>query len=352
MNYKEFVDKVVENLKDFIPDSMWDIEVFPQQIDKLQGESYYGISVKPGQSNIGVCLNLEPVFEMMEHGMSFESGLIAIAKRVNETFANHPDVQLSELMDYEAMKGKLMVEVVPTAGNEEMLKGVPHVNHEDISMIYRFVMENDGEGISSVLVKNEMLKNYGISAEKLHADAMKNAPELFPTEIRSMQETMAEILGIEPEDIPMEGMMPMYVATCNHGIYGAGCIFYPEFMEQAVEKMSGDFFILPSSVHEVILIPDMVDTSFRELEEMVQSINKEQVSPSERLSDSVYHYDSKDKVFEKAEKFEKRMLAKQAEKDKANAKESVMKRLGEKKKEATMMVAAKSKPLRAVATEL
>ena len=351
MDYKEFVEKVAENLKAVMPDSMQDIVVTTRQVEKLQGESYYGISVQPKQSNIGVSLDLNGVFEKVEEGMSFGVALQSIGVKVSEALSNHPDIHLSELMNYEAMKEKLMVQVVPTAGNETMLTGTPHVNHEDMSMIYRFVMDSNEHGIASILVTNEMLENYGISAEKLHADAMKNAPEHFPFSVRSMQEVLAEMMGIEPDMMPMEEI-PMYVATCNQGVNGAGCIFYPEFMEQASERLSGDFFILPSSVHEVLLLPERGDMSFRELEEMVQSVNEEEVAPKDRLSGTVYHYDSQDKVFEKAETYEKRMQAKQAERDKPRAKESLMKRLGEKKKEAAEMAVNKNTPHKAVAAEL
>lgn len=183
------------------------------------------------------------------------------------------------------MKDKLMVQVVPTAGNEEMLAGIPHVEQEDMSLVYRFVIETNEQGSATTLVTNQMLENYGISAEQLHADAMANAPEQFPASVRSMQEVLAEIMGIEPEMMPGEPG-GMYVVTCNQGVNGAGCIFYPEFMDQAAEKLGGDFFVLPSSVHEVILLPDTGDMSFHELESMVQEINATEVQPADRLSDS------------------------------------------------------------------
>ena len=98
----------------------------------------------------------------------------------------------------------------------------------------------------------------------------------------------------------------MYVASNKERIHGAGVIAYPEFMEEAAKRLGGDFYVLPSSIHEVILIPDTPDVSVLELQGIVQSVNVEQVAPEERLSDHIYHYDSKEKLFERSDKYESR----------------------------------------------
>jgi len=148
----------------------------------------------------------------------------------------------------------------------------------------------------------------------------------------------ADMMGMEPEE-PMPGEPTMLVATVEGAFMGASVIQYPGFMEQAAEKIGGDFFVLPSSIHEVLLIPDDGSADYHELAAMVQTINETQVAPAERLSDNVYHYDKEDKVFELAEKTAGRKLAQQMEKKAemraaAEKKPSILEQLGEKKKEA------------------
>lgn len=147
----------------------------------------------------------------------------------------------------------------------------------------------------------------------------------------------------------------MLVATVEGAFMGASVIQYPGFMEQAAEKIGGDFFVLPSSIHEVLLIPDDGSADYHELAAMVQTINETQVAPAERLSDNVYHYDKEDKVFELAEKTAGRKLAQEERARTASAsssrtahemmekaetraaaekKPSILEQLGEKKKEA------------------
>ncbi len=154
---------------------------------------------------------------------------------------------------------------------------------------------------------------------------------------------MAEIMDMDPDMLPDDP--GMYVATCNQGMNGAGCIFYPEFMDQTAEKVGGDFFILPSSIHEVILVPDNGTLTAQELDAMVQEVNANEVLPEERLSENAFHYDSKDHVFEKAASFENRMQEKEKSlskgKERPKEKTSIMEKLDAKKKEAKTLDSGK-----------
>ena len=145
----------------------------------------------------------------------------------------------------------------------------------------------------------------------------------------------------------------MLVATTEGAFMGASVIQYPGFMDMAAEKVGGDFFILPSSIHEVLLLPDDGRADHHELAAMVQAINAAEVAPADRLSDNVYHYDKTDRVFELADKTAGRKLAQKLEKraearDAAEKKPSILSQLGEKKKEAMEHAPKAKAPGRAV----
>lgn len=351
MDYREFVDQAAKEISRRLPEELQGAVITTREISKLQGESYYGLTVHPEHSNVGVSINPTGVYERMQFGMPYEDAMTELARVVENGLSERPTIRAGQLTDYDFMKDKMMVQVVPTAGNEEMLSGIPHVEREDMSLVYRMVVDSNEQGMASALVTNTMLSSYGITAEQLHADVMASAPEKFPASVRSMNEVLSEIMGIEPEMMPDEPA-GMYVATCNHGINGAGCMFYPGFMDQAAEKLGGDFFVLPSSVHEVILLPDKGEMTVRELETMVQEINQAEVQPADRLSDSVYHYDAKERLFEKGDRFEERQKEKKAEKSRPKEKESLMQKLDAKKKEAQVLDGGKKIPHKAKGQEL
>ena len=255
---------------------------------------------------------------------------------INNGINQRPEFDINSLSDYSQMKEKLAMEVVSTDANAELLSRVPHKEIEDMSIVYRFVLESNEDGRASILVTDQLLESMGVSPEQLHADALRTAPELKPVVIKGMSEVMAEMMGMSAEDLAMMGMPTdpadeqMYVATVPDKIHGAGVIAYQNFMDQAAERAGGDFFILPSSIHELLIVPDNGQMSLRDLEAMVREVNATQVAPEDKLTDNVYHYDAQAKVFELGEKFEDRKAEMEAGID---SKDSVIGELKAKKDE-------------------
>jgi hypothetical protein len=178
---------------------------------------------------------------------------------------------------------------------------------EDIAIVYRFQLEPRENADATVLVTNQMLQNYGITAEQLMADAAISAPQRNPVSLRSLAEVLSEMSGgmIPPEDV---GAPPLMVATVPGAVNGAGVMGYPDFFKDAAEQIGGSYFILPSSVHEILLLADDGSMSAQELSAMVSAVNSQEVMPEEQLGSEAYHYDAQDQVFEKASAYEERIM--------------------------------------------
>ena len=305
MEYREFMEQIKKDLPERLSGILEGAVVNTTQVDKLQGRSYEGLSIVPEGSMIGLTMDLQPYFQMFNDGMAYENIVEQIADRASGTYADRPAVTAESIGSYEAMKDKLMIQLIGREGNEGMLRTIPHHSIEDMEIVYRLRVQDTEMGLASALVTNSMLGHYGITAEQLRQDAFASAVSHTPFEIKTMAEVLNELMGAEiiPQD-----ELPMYVASNKERIHGAGVIAYPEFMEEATKRLGGDFYVLPSSIHEVILMPDTPDVSALELQGIVQSVNVEQVAPEERLSDHIYHYDSKEKLFERADKYENRKL--------------------------------------------
>ncbi len=337
MDYESFKQELSEDLKQKLEDRGFeDVNISFQDVEKMN-QSYEAITVTQGGSNIGVNFNVEAAFSDFQHTDDYAGVLTESTNAIANGLENIPVVDVAELTNYEAMKDKLSIEVVSAERNAELLSKIPHENVEDMAVVYRFVLESNDSGRSSILVTNDMIDHMGVTPEQLKADALENAPEIRPAVIQGMNEVMMEMMG--PEAFEMFGMdeMPeemMYVATVPDKQAGAGIIAYQDFMDQAAEKLGGDFFVLPSSIHEILLVPDDGAKSADELRSMVQEVNATQVSPEEKLTDNVYHYDSKDHVFELAEKFEARQQDRETARDEqVEEKGSVLKDLKEKQQE-------------------
>lgn len=297
MDFNQFVDEVKGGIKQFLPIEYEDAQVRIEEIKKLN-ENYLGITVLKENQVIAPTFNLNQLYEMFQSDP--QNSMENILRNITELVLDAPEqFDPKSITEYETAKDKLFIRVSSAEKNEEMLQNVPHQMREDLAITYHLAISIDDIGVGSTTITNDILKRYGISEEQVHADAMENSPNVRPIHVM--------VMGSEN---------PMFIVTNSQTVDGAGVIFYPEVMDQIGEGFQGDFFILPSSTHETLVIPDNGAFDYRVLEDMVQTINENEVAPEERLSDHVYHYDVKDRVFERADKFEERQKEKAAQLDK------------------------------------
>ena len=339
MDYENFKEQFVENLKESLYErGMEDVQMREAHVDKLNG-GYDAVTITPGDSNIGVTLNIDNFYKAFENGADMSEVVSKATEVAINGMENTPQLDVASLTDYDQMKDKLVMEVVSAEANAEMLENVPHQNMEDMAVVYRFVINSDETGRASILATNDMINAMGVTPEQLHADALENAPQIRPAQITGMSEVIAEMMGRDQAE--MMGIVPvdpkdeqMFVATVSDKVLGAGVLAYQDFMDQAADRLGGSFYILPSSRHEVLLVPDNGQMSLGDLESMVREVNATQVAPEDKLTDSVYHYDAEAKIFELGEKFVNREQAKEAEKEaKSEEKGSVLSDLEAKKEE-------------------
>ncbi|MBQ6409162.1 MAG: hypothetical protein IJJ64_14160 [Butyrivibrio sp.] len=315
MDYENFKEQFAQDVREKLYEQGTDVDITVNTVNKLN-ESYEAMTVKPEGSNIGVNLGIDKFYGAVEDGTPYENVVDKAVKVISDGFANQPQIDVASLSDYSQMKDKLVMEVVSAETNKEMLENVPHQNIEDMAVVYRFVLNSDDEGRASILATNQMIENMGVTPEQLHADALENAPRIKPAEIKGMGEVLAEMMGVEQAE--MMGLYPVrpedeqiFVASVPDKVHGAGVLAYQDFMDQAAERAGGDFYILPSSIHEILIVPDNGKMGLSDLENMVKEVNATQVAPADKLTDNVYHYDSQAKIFELGEKF----VARQAERE-------------------------------------
>lgn len=359
MNFEGFVNRVLDQIKEYLPESYQDAEFVVRQHEKLNNQ-YAALTI--ANSKFAPIINLEDYFYDYEHGRSFHSIMGAISESIS---MEQPELNFAALADFEKAKELLFIRVSSAEKNADYLKNVPHTIMEDVAITYHLKMNVDENGVASAVVAHDNLRMYGVSVEELHKAALENSEKMFPAYIFDLNERMKQNYI---EDMKQDGMPDelieeflkefpepddnaMTVVTNDVGVNGAAVIFYPGMMEKLAEMTEGDYFILPSSVHETIILPDNGALTAKELEAMVVEINATQVEPWDRLTDEVYHYDPIDKVFEKASAFEER-IEKKAEAERTAKKKSVMDKLGEKKEAAKAMVGEKKTPLRAAEVSL
>ena len=199
-----------------------------------------------------------------------------------------PEIDFGVLANFDKAREQLFIRVSSVEKNADYLAKVPHTIVEDMAITYHLKMNVDESGVASSAVTNDTLQMYGVSVEELHQAALENSEKMFPVKIFDMHEHMRqsfiddmkkdgmpdEMIEMFLEDFPQPGENGMTVVTNDVGVNGAAAIFYPGVMEKLAEMTKGDFFILPSSLHEMIILPDRGDFSPEQLSEMVKEINE------------------------------------------------------------------------------
>lgn len=339
MEFEQFKEKLVEDLQNRFEGQ--GVSIKTSHVDKING-SYEALTVTKEESNVGMNLNLDNVYSKFDQGAEYNEVLNDIHEVIEDNMSRIPAFDLAMLTDYESVKDKLVMQVVSAETNAEKLESIPHKNMEDLAVIYRIVVDESVSERASFVVSNNLMEQYGITPEQLHQDALANAPEINPMTIKGITEVMAEMMGPNEElmlnlkDASSPAQDVMYVASVPDHIHGASVLAYEDFMDKASERAGGDFYILPSSINEILIVPDNGEHDVEALKEMVRQVNETEVSPEEKLSDNVYHYDSKEKIFETADKYVDRMQQKEEVHDnseKPQEKSSVIKDLKANKAE-------------------
>ena len=245
MNYEDFKEQFTDDVMDRLFEQGIEVKIEMREVNKLN-ESYEAITVTPEGSNVGVNVNIDNFYEAMNNGKSYDEVLDKAVDIITKGINERPSFDIDALTDYSQMKDKLVMEVVSAETNKEMLANVPHQDMEDMAVVYRFVVNSDDEGRATILVTNQILDSMGVTPEQLHNDAMENAPNLKPVEIKGMTEVMAEMMGVSVEELAGMGMPAdpaneqMYVATVPDKIHGAVVLAYQNFMDQAAERAGGE----------------------------------------------------------------------------------------------------------------
>ncbi len=296
MSLNEFAEQMVQDVsKKLESEEFHDLECKVVSNVKKNNCDRCGIGI--GTNGVGAVLYVDEAYQHYMTGASYEEILEKTANQFRQALEDNNFGNINEVVkiitDYEKVKEGLLITLVGIKGNEEMLENHPHRVIEDMAVTYRIMGDVFGMADGSVPVSNGLLEKWGITEEQLHEDAVQNSVKNFPAEFRGLFECLGGLCE------GMSASEEAYVANTMYN-YGASVILYPGFLEGIAERFNTDLIILPSSIHDCIIIPcneEKVKKGATPLLKMVKEINATQVAPEDRLTDNVYFYDRESKKF-------------------------------------------------------
>ena len=273
-------------------------ELRVQSIAKNNGIMRTGLAAIKSSGTSSPVIYLEDYFERYEEGISMEMIVNEIYDMFN-TFEK-ADFPVDKLGDFKSLKDKVFYKLVNYERNREVLKTIPYISYLDLAVTFYVMVGQNECGQFMAQIENKHMESWGTDIKTLYALAEENTPRLFPSELKSMSDIMKEIAREHMEDIykkrgikdmPLaQEENPLYVLSNDNGVYGASAILYKDVLKDFADSLKKDLVILPSSIHEALLIPYDKSMEMEELREMVRTVNRQDVLESDVLSDNVYVY--------------------------------------------------------------
>lgn len=300
MDYQSFIQKIYRGVSDFMGE---DVKVTLQEVRKNNGIRLQGIMIMPKKSNVAPTIYLESFYDEYKEGKPIGNIILDIIQ-IYENHQLQEQINIDFFDDFEKAKSRIFFKIINYEKNKELLEQVPHIKTMDLAIVFYCACDSDVWGMGTILIRNDYLQPWGISSSQLFEAARKNTQDVQGYEVKSLSDVIRELIekhATEDTKDVVEAMtasfdesnctMPMYVLTSRTKCFGAVCMLYEGLLNQLASVQNSNFFILPCSIHEVILIPDRGQTNAETLLEMVVEINQTQLAAEEILSDAVYYFD-------------------------------------------------------------
>lgn len=283
MTYHQFVQAVEPRVREEIR-GVASVSIYTAQ--KNNGTYRSGLLFSESDSNVSPTIYLEEYYWQFQQGETIEA-------IVGEIVSLYRKIRLRErwqedmFRDYDTLKSRIIYRLINREANQEVLKEVPYIVYLDLAIVFYVLLEINEYGTAAMPIKTEHLKLWKVTEEQVYGRACRNTQRILPYEFRTMRAVIAELADLEED----RGEDCLYVLTNCLRSFGASAVLYPGRLAEIGEYLKENYYILPSSVHEMLIIPESASPGRQALSAMVAEINETQVPPEEILSDRAYFYD-------------------------------------------------------------
>lgn len=285
MSYKEFLKVIELQMRERIGEGA---TVMIHQVVKNNSVVLDGLSILEKGDNISPAIYLNRFYQEYLTGETMEKIISKIlfcyyqGKKINY-------MDTSFYTEVSQVRQRIVCRVIGREKNRRLLEEIPYRTFMNLAIVYYYLLDQKEIGTAAILIKKAHLKMWGLDEEKLYEIAKENMVRLLPWEFLNLKEMMQSFLEKEIEMEETEN--PLYVLTNVEKSYGAVWMTDPVVLETIADRLQRNYYILPSSVHECMIVPEEETIGWKMLLEMVQEINATQVEPEEVLADTVYYYE-------------------------------------------------------------
>lgn len=256
-----------------------------ERITKNNATKMNGLIIQENNRNMAPVINLDSFYkELREKPFPL---LVDEIWKLYQSGKTKSDIDLSTFLKWESIKDKVVMKVINYKYNRELLKQVPHYKYLDLAVVYYLIIDREKDGEATIMINNQHLEMWSIRKNELQEAAYSNYGKFYLPYIRKLDEVIMEMRHIGEKEL--DGETPLYVITNQRKTYGATLILFPEIFRVISEVYGENLYILPSSIHELLVLPESLDYAER-LKGIVREVNSTCLEQVELLSDNVYMY--------------------------------------------------------------
>lgn len=285
MNYQQFIVAIKNEVTQLV-DKNTSLRIHTAL--KNNGKERIGLTITDKHVNISPTIYLEEYYMQFQNGNSIENIVKSILEVYQEVKFDH-NWQIHSIKEFERMRSKIVYKMINAEKNETLLKTMPYIKYLDLAIVFYILFEKNESGTANIPITYDLIRLWGVTIDDVEQNAFQNAPTLLPASLKPMKLVIDELMGTDlNKEEPSEEFM--YVLSNSIRSFGASCILYDGVLEEIGERFGENYYILPSSIHETIIVPESNSPCRTHLKEMVVEINQTQVDEEEVLSDRIYYY--------------------------------------------------------------
>lgn len=284
------------------------LKVMEVSVDKNNGVVHRGLMLRDTHSNMAPTVYLEELYREFQMGRSLYD-ISSDVLKIYDKAAGATDFDVEYFKDFSQIKEHIVYRLVNREKNQMLLRECPYVSFLDLAVVPYVSIAVDTEKNGAILIRKEHLKLWNAKEEELFAIAARNTPQQLSASIVKLEDTLRQLIATAATEDrnefgefireleESEETIPMYVLSNQINLYGAACMVYDNVVEMFAQELGEDVYILPSSVHEVLIVPASRALPPKEMLEMVREINATQIPPEEVLSDHIYQFSIQQRGF-------------------------------------------------------
>ncbi len=314
MNYEKFIERIKMGVQEELGD---EVTTRMQQVLKNNDIKLDGLVIKYGSCEVAPTIYLNEYYEEFKLGKEIHK----IVREICEVYMASRQgfaFDLTEFSEFHKAKKKIVFRLVNWKLNQQMLKDIPHEKVLDLAIVYYYLVDTKEQGMASALIHNTHLKMWKVTKEELMLIAVENTERLLKPQLHHILDVIDRLQfsalcganGYVRETCQYQDMLdefmdelqkremyvdaPMFVLTNSKWTNGAACLLYTGLLDKVASCLECDLYVIPSSIHEVILMPMNGKMQVDEVNAMIRQVNQDEIRPGEILSEHVYIYRRKD----------------------------------------------------------